>query len=123
MKIFDKDGKINFVDENNVVLGYDMDSQCCEKYGWFISDIQLMSIPDEGKEDSEKVPNLEQWVFDKSFMNVFEFDTNWKKEDETGHMAVFRIVNGNSEKFIHLYNCHNGYYSHGFDFMLEKKEL
>jgi len=38
MKIFDRDFKINFVDVNNVFLGYDMNLQCTERAGWFISD-------------------------------------------------------------------------------------
>ena len=35
MKVFDRDGKINFVDKNNVVLGYDMNQDCCENANWF----------------------------------------------------------------------------------------
>ncbi len=32
-----------------------------------------------------------------------------------GGMIIFRLVNGCEEKFLHLYNVHNGYYSHGFE--------
>lgn len=43
MKIFTKensnwDSKVNFVDENNVVLGYDLSQDCCEHADWFIAD-------------------------------------------------------------------------------------
>ncbi len=38
MKIFMRDGKVNFVDESNVLLGYDMGSLCCEYADWIISE-------------------------------------------------------------------------------------
>jgi hypothetical protein len=38
---------------------------------------------------------------------------------DDGGMAIFRIVKGSAEKFIHIFNCQNGYYSHGFDFAIE----
>jgi hypothetical protein len=31
-------------------------------------------------------------------------------------MVIFRITDGAAEKFVHLFNCHNGYYGHGFGF-------
>jgi hypothetical protein len=37
MKKFEDNGKINFVDENNVFMGYDMERSCCEVADWFIS--------------------------------------------------------------------------------------
>lgn len=41
MKIFDKDGKVNFVDENNVIVGYDTNQHCSEHAGWFIASVML----------------------------------------------------------------------------------
>ena len=61
MKIFnklEKNGwgrKVNFVDENNVVLGYDMSQDCCERAGWFIAEyINTSQIPKTAKTNSEK---------------------------------------------------------------------
>src|SRR5687768_13250084 len=112
MKIFDKkEGwgtKVNFVDENNVVLGYDMDQSCCEHADWFITDKPQDTIVNRG----EEIPDLTGWTFDVDYFQSIENHN----ELDCGEMAVFRIVNGDQEKFIHLFNCHNGYYSHGFSF-------
>lgn len=35
-------------------------------------------------------------------------------EDEGG-VAVFRLVRGEDQRFLTLWNMHNGYYSHGFE--------
>ena len=32
---------VNFVDENNTLIGYDMSQCCCEDADWFISEAQL----------------------------------------------------------------------------------
>ena len=116
MKIFDRvdpwPWKVNFVDENNVVLGYDMRQACCEHAGWFIADRPRKRIP-ESREAPGELPG---WVFDPGW---FANGTiAWTKDHQvrhTGALCVFRIVKGESEQFIHLFNCHNGYYQHGFE--------
>ena len=37
IKIFEKDGKTNFVDDRNLVVGYSTERDCCEDFGWFIT--------------------------------------------------------------------------------------
>ena len=45
MKIFDGDfDKVNFVDENNVFVGYDLLQDCCEDANWFIADREIDGI-------------------------------------------------------------------------------
>ena len=107
MRLFTKDGHINFVDENNVFLGYDLNQDCCENADWFIAaEPQLKPI----KRDNDN-PSLDGWLFDR----------DWRMEikggplDE-GRMLAFRIRKGPSEQFIHIFNEHNGYYAHGFTF-------
>lgn len=53
MKIFESkdECKINFVDENNVFLGYSMGQDCCEYAEWFISDDPQNDRPDRNKGD------------------------------------------------------------------------
>jgi len=56
------------------------------------------------------------------------FDTTFFKEVDGGDfdgggMAIFRIVNREAEKFIHIFNSHNGYYAHGFDFTIAGKTV
>ena len=118
MKIFDKDGKYNFVDENNVFVGYDNGQSCCENAGWFIS----TSVG--GKEIDEQKIDFENYTFDVDFFvevddaifdNRFYFDA--------GGCVAFRIVDNENELFLHLYNCHNGYYGHGFKMNNGEKEI
>ncbi len=117
MKIFNQTkafpGKVNFVDKNNVCLGYDMDQCCCETADWFISDKEV-----ETYDVDELEFDVEDYVFDPTY---FE-QVNCSELDEGG-MVRFRLVNGNNELFIHIYNCHNGYYGHGFEFKIGELNL
>ena len=101
--------KVNFVDENNVFLGYSMASNCCETFGWFVADKPQDNIV-ERKEDD--IPNLDGFAFDPTYFKEVK-NSNIFYE---GMMVIFRIVKGGEEKFIHLFNCQNGYYGHGFEF-------
>jgi hypothetical protein len=127
MKIFDNEeiGKINFVDKNNVVVGFDNSSQCCEDFGYFF----IPTIPTQ--EEIEKHNGVEfdpeKYIFDTSFVRL-ESDNM-----DSGGVAIFRLAEVKEEysavgywnkdsKFMYLvlYNHHNGYYSHGFD--MKKKD-
>ena len=120
MKIF-KDkatGKVNFVDENNVFVGYDMKHQCCEEYGWFLSDEIREEIPKkEFLEDEKGIKDLDLFVFDPGFYSKF-----WIKDKEHGEGSViaFKMKNRDKEVYLHLFNCHNGFYGHGFEFKNER---
>ena len=123
MKIFTKDNthwdtKVNFVDENNVYFGYDMAGQCCEHFGWFLADETVIPKTWDEYEEMSKLKtdintDLSDFVFDTSYFNKFYCENVY----DLG-MVILRIVNQDhsKEKFIHVYNCHNGYYSHGFEF-------
>lgn len=110
---------VNFVDKNNVVLGYDMSSSCCECYGWFISDM----ICTEQIEGDESITNpfkdvLDKYAFDKSFIQVQHGGGNL----DEGGIAVFKLISDDGDKplYVHLWNCQNGYYGHGFKFADDK---
>jgi hypothetical protein len=123
MKIFNKTAgwceKVNFVDVNNVVLGYDMGQSCCEHADWFIADKPTEAILDRKNTPDGTPEEMPGWVFDpayrKDVKDIREAGSEWNQLDEGG-MVIFRIVKDGAEKFIHLFNCHNGYYGHGFDF-------
>ncbi len=114
MKIFNQtkqwEEKVNFVDDNNVMLGYDLSQDCCEHADWFIADEPYKSIPDHNPNQPGDLPG---WNFDPSYKNEVDFSSDEYSED---NMVIFRIVNEGEEKFIHLFNVHNGYYGHGFEF-------
>lgn len=113
MKIFDSyqfGSKVNFVDEKNVLVGYDSGQSCCEHADWFIADApttEVYTTPERvfGKTDID----LTNFVFDPSYF--VEHQGAFYGE---GGIAIFRIHDGGTEKFLHLFNCHNGYYAHGF---------
>jgi hypothetical protein len=107
--------KVNFVDGNNALLGYNLSQDCCEHAGWYISDsveenasegVTLRDETTTGYED-----HMIGWFFDPSFIQ-----DNTDSCGEGGEV-VFRIVSEEEgEKFIHLFNVHNGFYAHGFEF-------
>jgi len=113
MKIFESSNdyseKINFVDKNNVFVGYDMGQDCCEQASWFISDSIKTLIPNNS--ELENKDGLTGYNFDPEYFKIIEDLANL----ESGGMAIFRLVRGKKQKFLHLFNCHNGYYSHGFE--------
>ena len=67
MKIFiTEDGdKVNFIDENNVILGYDLTQDCCEQASWFIADNECEASPESGL---EKKQDLTGWFFDPDIL-------------------------------------------------------
>lgn len=108
--------KVNFVDKNNVVLGYETTQQCCEEADWFIADAVTRKI----LYNESKCTDLPGYVFDTSYFIEIDYINDPDLEGENllyeGKMVVFRIIKGTQQKFIHLFNVHNGYYSHGFNF-------
>ena len=108
MKIFDRirpwPHKINFVDERNVVVGYDMERCCCETFGWYIADHITSKIK---KRD---VPDVEAYRFNTKFIHKLP-------ELDGLKIVVFQMLALHKpDLFLHLYNDHNGYYAHGFEF-------
>lgn len=95
--------KVNFVDKNNVCLGYSLNQQCCENADWFISD-KIETDEKVYRQELNK-ENLENYYFDKDFIEYLP------------EAVVFRCkCKRKPDKYIHLFNLHNGYYSHGFTF-------
>ena len=123
MKIFNQNDtwleKVNFVDKNNCLVGYDLTQNCCENAGWFIMD-EKQTEPQDRKETPTELPD---WVFDPTFIEFVRPGNETYHILDEGGMVIFRLVNGPAEKFLHLYNCHNGYYSHGFTFTLSDEVL
>jgi hypothetical protein len=97
-----------------------MDQCCCEEADWFILDRVLLepSYSElEAKDQSKE--GFEGFVFDIDF---FEGSSGGGDLD-AGGIAVFKIVKEGEAKYIHIYNSHNGYYSHGFETEGFKKQL
>ena len=112
-----KEGKINFVDTDDTLVGFDNRQGCCENFGWFYS----TEIPSDvvaiwganGKPDKNTPKELENYFFDKNFYQKIEFPIKklW------GAAIIFKLFKKINQEEIYLciYNVHNGYYSHGFN--------
>jgi len=105
------------VDDNNVLLGYDLSQRCCENADWFVHDAPIGYIPE--KLNQPEV--LEGYVFEKTCIrpdhsNVS--DSYQYSVFDSGDIIAFKVVNETEGvfKYIHIFNSHNGYYSHGFEY-------
>tara|TARA_R110000772_G_scaffold143235_1_gene252731 strand:- start:8918 stop:9319 length:402 start_codon:yes stop_codon:yes gene_type:complete len=110
-------GKVNFIDDNNVILGYDLESSCCENAFWTISESPDGSNPiHEGDGEAEKEIELDGYNFDPEFCEQVD------NEVKERYSATFKLVSRSwgepklPDLFLRLENHHNGYYSHGFTF-------
>lgn len=108
-------GKVNFIDSNNVILGYDLGQCCCEHAFWTVSEKQDGSDPIYTGDDSNvQEIELDRYVFDPHFHE--------RTSDDVGNeVAIFKLLSNNygpelPDLFIRLENHQNGYYSHGFIF-------
>jgi hypothetical protein len=106
MKIFDKNGKINFVDRNNVLVGFGYDQSCCEHFGHFFSNDENLVYRGNGSpEENHQLNDVADYVFDKTY-HAFSGDYGMR----------FRLVaDGAPDLFLTVFNDHNGYYAHGLD--------
>jgi len=118
MKILKHEGenheKVNFVDKNNVFVGYDMEQICCEHFAWFISEKEETKVF-EFVDCEKTLVDVENYVFDTNYFEEHIKAGKVKNTDKYGWMVRFRLTNGENELFLHLYNAQNGYYSHGFE--------
>lgn len=115
MRIFNVDGKINFVDDNNVFVGFDTEGACCEKFGYTFT----MFIPEDMDSlySDVKESILEGYNFDKNFIKDLPYPKNY----ENGGAKCFRLEKDEEEVYLTIYNYHNGYYSHGFEFVNDEE--
>lgn len=125
MKIFESEQnshneKTNFVDENNVMLGFDRGQCCCERANWYVSDNEKPTAK-EINTTPQDLTEIDTWRFDPFYYVKYDEivldEVNSYNPLGSGAVATFRLVNTQGQqKFLHLFNCHNGYYSHGFKF-------
>ena len=101
--------KVNFVDKNDVFVGYDMGQSCCEHADWFVSE-KITPYSYNQDDCSKDTPDLNDYVFDKVFFEEVE-----SSDLDFGGMVAFKLIcDGKPDLYLHLFNCHNGYYGHGF---------
>ena len=133
MKIFNRQRtpddwceKVNFVDKNNVLVGYDMGQSCCEHADWFILDkIETKNITDKSGVLIKNI-DLDKYVFDADFFEqpLTQYNDAGYRDLDNGELVVFKLVaKRKPDLYLHVYNCHNGYYGHGFEVKISGKLL
>ena len=119
MKIFTKDNsnwddKVNFVDIHDVFVGYDMSQSCCEHAGWYITNKEGFNNEDAITPDEYTSKVLDEYIFTPDY---FKMQNNGDDECDEFRFLTFRLeAQGKEHLYLKLFNCHNGYYSHGFEF-------
>ncbi|MBW2977423.1 hypothetical protein KY331_01115 [Candidatus Woesearchaeota archaeon] len=126
MKIFERSSKkgwgnrLNIVDKNNVVVGYDYNQGCCEDFGYlFTTNIENIHKTNNYLSIKESCDfEHEDYVFDTNFYENVSF------EKHDGAAAIFKLVAKEKKPvYLVLYNYHNGYYSHGFKMKKEGNKI
>lgn len=123
VKMFEKHGKTNWVDSNNVVLGYDTAQSCCEDASYlyyFTQKYNEFVIRDLENGNNDYVFDTDFCVIGEEAFNYIEHDTYTKVSDlDCGEIVSFKLVSPTKgDVYITLYNAHNGYYAHGFSMKL-----
>lgn len=105
------DKKVNFVDEFNVLVGYDTSHQCCEDFFWHIIDNHQWRFGVPIQKDTTDF-DLKPYRFDVAYFDKKDKYINGSNEENA---VAFRLVaDGLPDLYLVLSNSHNGYYSHGF---------
>jgi hypothetical protein len=105
--------KVNYVDENDRFVGYDMMRNCCESFGHCIA-----TTPEAETYDGPVKRVKTEDVDLSPYRFVDEPPTKVEPEDEydRGGTLFFRIAaEGLPDLFVAIWNYHNGYYAHGFE--------
>lgn len=113
--------KVNFIDENNVVLGYDMAQDCCEEASWFISEYPEVGCCNPVDRVASEYSFTEDEINEVLTSYIFDVDYfqkhNWHDLDEGGAVSFkLKSTEGKQDLYLYIYNSHNGFYGHGFSF-------
>jgi hypothetical protein len=103
--------KANFVDANDVLVGFDASQSCCESFGWFYSD----TVP-QRVQDGPAPSDLDAYIFDPEFFHRID-----RTQDDS--MVVFKLLHGTKVLYLCLHNTNGTYYSHGFHLEVGGKML
>ena len=105
---------VNFVDDQENFVGYSLVDACCAHGDWFIDDKIHNGEPKDiwGLQQKLEFPD---YVFDETFFK------DMSNSNDKFSCVVFRFRERGWQPdkklpalYLHLYNCHNGYYAKGF---------
>jgi len=106
MKIFERDDNTSFVDDNNVLGGFDNSEQCCEDFGWCL----IREFPVKVEAGDNGI-NTDGFQFDPYYQS---HNVPGLEISDEGGVVLFRLTKDSEIIYLTLWNFHNGYYSHGF---------
>lgn len=117
LKIFENEtgpwsAKTNFVDDMNMVVGYDTEQSCCEHCTHFFTQTDPESVEEYDKlsgRDLHADEILNKLRFDPEYFREY----GWSNLDGGGAVA-FRLLGDAEPWYLVIANSHNGYYGHGF---------
>ena len=115
MIIVESSTRTNFIDENDVFVGFDTYQNCCEHAGWFISDEHEAYV--DGYSTTKVRPNTVEGIRDFD-VTGYALDTSGPEDIEgndiyEGTQLEFRLTKeGSKDLFLNIFNAQNGYYSH-----------
>ena len=89
--------KINFIDENDVYVGFDYIKGCCERFCWYITN-------EKDGEPLFPANKLTGYVFDTS-VNYHQYET---KLDDVGRVSFKMIKDGCEDIYLTLFNHNKG---------------
>ena len=109
--------RFNLVDENNVILGYDMYQDCCEHATIEIKrdDVVIALIEDCEIQNDITIDELNEIIKEYVF-SVDKYRTYECNISETSTATFMAYDKDDNHIDIVLSNCHNGYYAHEFNF-------
>lgn len=123
MKIFEskKSNKYNFVDKNNVLVGYDKNQICCEEAFWILTssetlDMEKITLKEGGNRTMYSEVLLNEFMFDTTYftLKVQKVKVNFNLIDLHNYVS-FKLINTTFQPiYLHLVNLHSGMYYHGF---------
>ena len=102
--------KFNWVDENNVFVGFDSSQYCCEDFRYVYLDESLKIVNDPYIGPFSFVPNM----IDEDQIKKIEV-CEYMKGQKDYRWTAFQMTDGETTLYLILLNMHNGYYCHGFE--------
>lgn len=108
--------KSNWIDQNNTVVGYDDEQQCCETFGWGVYDkVTRNRVADS----PEGMPYHFGAVCDEPL-----FASSYLLDDPDIDQIELLPDDGKLPVLVfEFYNCHNGYYYHEFSVKRIEKDV
>ncbi|QPB12353.1 hypothetical protein [Providencia phage PSTCR6] len=113
MIITETSSRVNFVDKNDNFVGYSLARQCCEN-AWY----EVVRITYEG---SKEVDN--DYISDDAWIHLGlleanpDYDSDHLPDSDYENTEIFVVQNEETLEVVYicLYNMHNGYYAHVFE--------